>query len=69
MERHTRQKLGHCCRYVAIAKLFYQKMFRLGPPDWSVRMEKISVYPHYRNIGRKVPDFGSSFEKIEISPN
>ena len=42
VEKHTRQKLCHFCRYVAIAKLFCQKMFLPGHQGWSVHMEKFS---------------------------
>ena len=40
VEKHTRQKLCHFCRY--IAKVFCQKMFHPGHPGWSVHMENFS---------------------------
>ena len=55
VEKHTREKLCHFCRYAAIAKLFCQKMFCPGQSDWSVRMKKFSVHPHYQDIGRNGP--------------
>ena len=59
VEKHARQKLCHFCRCVVIAKLFCQKMFGLGHPNWSVRMENFLVHPHYQDIGRNVRDFSN----------
>ena len=39
VEKHTRQISCYFCLYVAIAKIFCQKLFLLGHPGWSVHME------------------------------
>ena len=40
VEKHTRQKLCHFCRYVT--KVFCQKKVYPGHPGWSVHMENFS---------------------------
>ena len=49
VEKHTRQKLCHLCRYVAIAKLFKR---RFVPVTRSV----YRFHPGCRDLGRKVRD-------------
>ena len=53
VQKPTRQKLSHFCRYVAIAKLFCQKIH----PNWSVLIG--TFHPQNRNFDRKVRDFGN----------
>ena len=59
VEKHTRQKLCHFCRYVGIAKLFCQKMFCPGHPGWRDRMEKFSSPIQIWDLVRKARDFGN----------
>ena len=58
VKKHTRQKLCHFSHYAAIAKLFCQKMFRPGHRQAGVFIWK-NFHPHYRDLGRKVQDFGN----------
>ena len=60
VEKHTRQKLCHFCRYVEIAKLFCQKMFGPDHPGWSVHTGSQS--PRFRSPDQP----GFSFEQIEF---
>lgn len=46
---HIRQKLCHCCRYVANATLSCQKKFHPGLPGWSVHMGKFPSWSRNRD--------------------
>ena len=58
VEKHTSPKnYAISATVVGIAKLFCQKMFHPGHPGWIVIWK--NFHPQYRDLGRKVRDFGN----------